>query len=115
MSGRETKIGTIPGAVTQAILFGRTVREARAAGRDPVAALIGVAKGFELFRGVVSKAEMSGVRGHTYWDVEIRGHGRYMGHTYRVWVKNENIIAWLDGQVDVLPPDLIWPARSEDG
>ena len=26
---------------------------------------------------------------------------------YKVFVKNENIISWLDGKPDVMPPDLI--------
>ena len=115
MTGRETKMGTIGGAVTQAILYGRTVREARAAGRDPVAALIAVAKGYKLFQGTVTKAEMSGLRGHTYWDAEIGGTGPYKGHTYKVWVKNENILAWLDGKPDVMPPDMICQLDPKTG
>lgn len=107
MTGREAKMGSIPGALTQAIALGRAAREAVERREDPIAALIRVAGGTLLFQGVVRKAEMSGLRGHTYWDVEIAGDGRFAGHTYKVWVKNENIFAWLDGQLDVMPPDLI--------
>lgn len=107
LTGREVKIGTIPDALTQAILFGRTVREAVERRQDPIAALLRVAGGTLLFQGAVRKAEMTGLRGHTYWDVEIAGEGRFSGHIYTVWVKNENLLAWLDGQVDVMPPDLI--------
>ena len=32
---------------------------------------------------------------------------RYAGHTYKVFVKNENIVSWLDGKPDVMSPDLI--------
>jgi uncharacterized protein len=58
---------------------------------------------------------MSGLRGHTYWDVEIRGSGPYQGHTYKVWVKNENILAWLDGKPDVMPPDMICQLDPKTG
>jgi DUF917 family protein len=115
LTGREVKTGTIPGALTQAILFGKTVREAAAAGQDPVAALAKVAGGVRLFQGVVTKAAMTGERGHSYWDVEIRGTGDYTRHTYKVWVKNENIASWLDGQVDVMPPDLICQLDPKTG
>lgn len=115
MTGREVKTGTIPGALTQAILFGRTVREAVERGRDPIAALISVSEGMLLFRGIVRKAEMSGLRGHTYCDVEIAGEGAFSGHVYKVWVKNENLIAWLDGSVDVMPPDLICNLNPKTG
>jgi DUF917 family protein len=107
MTGREVKMGSIPNALSQAITFGRTVREAVARREDPIAALIGVSGGTLLFQGEVRKAEMSGLRGHTYWDVEIAGEGKFSGHVYKVWVKNENLVAWLDGKVDVMPPDSI--------
>ncbi len=115
LTGREVKMGTIPGALTQAISFGRAVREAVERRQDPIAALLGVSGGMLLFQGTVRKAEMSGLRGHTYWDVEIAGDGAFSGHVYKVWVKNENIIAWLDGQVDVMPPDLICNLNPKTG
>lgn len=115
LTGRELKMGTIPGSLTQAIVFGKTVREAAARGEDPVAALVKVSNGFKLFQGTVTKADMTGLRGHTYWDVEIAGTGPYNNHVYKVWVKNENIISWLDGSVDVMPPDLICQLDPKTG
>src|SRR5437773_6624629 len=115
LTGREVKMGTIPGALTQAILFGKTAREAVARGEDPVAAIVKVSNGFKLFQGTVTKADMTGLRGHTYWDVEIAGTGPYTGHTYKVWVKNENIASWLDGKIDVMPPDSICQLDPKTG
>ena len=40
-------------------------------------------------------------------EVEIAGQGRYAGETYRIWLKNEHMISWRNGQVDVTVPDLI--------
>jgi hypothetical protein len=97
----------IKGAVSQAILFGRTVREAHARGDDPVSALVKVSNGYKLFQGVVTKAEVKGDRGFTWSDVELKGSGPYAGHTYKVFVKNENIVSWLDGKPDAMSPDLI--------
>jgi len=39
--------------------------------------------------------------------VEIRGTNEYAGHTYKLFLKNENIIAWLDGKPDAMLPDII--------
>jgi DUF917 family protein len=108
MSGRDLKRGgAIPGALSQAILLGRTAREAVAKGTDPVAALVQATKGFKLFQGTVSKVTGKGDRGFTWWDVELTGTGAYAGHTYRVWVKNENNVTWLDGAPDAMAPDFI--------
>jgi DUF917 family protein len=64
-------------------------------GADPVAALVRVTNGFQLFQGTVAKATGNGDRGFTWWDVELKGTGPFAGHTYRVWVKNENNLTWL--------------------
>jgi len=89
------------------MLFGKTAREAVEQGRDPVAALVQVTNGFMLFQGTVAKADMHGERGFNWWDVEISGTGTYARHTYKVYVKNENIVAWLDGVPDAMSPDTI--------
>lgn len=107
LSGVEARRGLIKGAVSQAILFGRTVREAHARGDDPVSALVKVSNGYKLFQGVVTKADLKGDRGFTWSDVELKGSGPYAGHTYKVFVKNENIVSWLDGKPDAMSPDLI--------
>lgn len=115
MTGSEVKRGVIRGSVSEAILFGRTVREAREQGKDPIAALVKVANGYRLFQGVVSKAEHKGERGFDWEDAELTGVNQYAGHVYKVFVKNENILAWLDGKPDVLPPDLIYNLDPKTG
>jgi hypothetical protein len=115
LSGRDVKRATITGAVSEAILFGRTVREAAEKGRDPIEALMAAADGFPLFRGRVSKAEQKGERGFTWWDVELSGTGVYVDHVYRIWVKNENMVTWLDGEPDAMAPDLVYNLDPETG
>ncbi len=116
ISGRDVKRYLIPGALSEAILFGKTVREAAAQGKDPVAALIGVCNGcVRVFHGIVRKAETKGERGHTYTDAELEGTKEYAGHTYRVWVKNENIVSWLDGKPDVMSPDYLYNLDAKTG
>ena len=107
MSGADLRRAVISGAFSQAILFGRTVREAREHGQDPIAALVRVSHGYELFRGQVAKSDIKGDRGFNWGDVELKGTGAFEGHTYKVFVKNENIVAWLDGKPDAMSPDFI--------
>jgi hypothetical protein len=115
MSGRDVKRATIHGQLSEAILFGKTVREASAQDRDPIQALLKVSNGYKLFQGKVTKAEEKGERGFTWHDVEMTGTGPYAGHTYRVWVKNENIVSWLDGKPDVMSPDLMYNLDPKTG
>jgi DUF917 family protein len=115
MSGKDARRAVIDGSVSQAILYGKTLREARAQKRDPVAALLAAAHGFKLFQGVVIEADMKGDRGFTWWDVEITGTKAYAGHRYRLYLKNENIVGWLDGVPDAMSPDLIVNLDPETG
>ncbi len=115
MSGAQLDRGVIPGNLSEAMLFGRTVREAREDGNDPVAALLGVSKGYRLFHGVVTKSDERGDRGFNWVDVEMEGIDDYAGHTYKIFVKNENIVSWLDGEVDAISPDYIYNVNPETG
>jgi len=115
MSAADVKRGVIKGALSQAIMFGKTAREAVAQGKDPVAALVKASNGYMLFQGTVTKSETKGDRGFTWSDVEITGNGKYTGHTYKVYVKNENIVAWLDGVPDAMSPDTIQDLDPKTG
>jgi DUF917 family protein len=107
MSGRDAKRGVIPGNLSQAILFGRTVREAREKGSDPIRELLKVSGGFWLFHGVVAKSAMKAERGFSWGDVELDGLEEFKGRRYKIFIKNENILSWLDGRPDCMSPDLL--------
>ncbi len=107
MSGKDAKRSVIKGSVSTAILYGKTLREARAQGTDPVAALLKVSSGVKLFRGTVVKADHKGDRGFDWWDVELKGTNDFAGHTYKLYLKNENVVSWFDGKPDATAPDLI--------
>lgn len=108
MSGKQIEQGVIPGNLSEALLYGKTVREARNAGEDPIDALVEVAGGYELFQGIVTRSDNRGDRGFNWVEAEFRGVDEFHGHTYRIYVKNENIVAWLDGEVDAISPDYIY-------
>ena len=115
LSATDLKRISIHGALTEAMLFGRTTREAVAQGKDPIDALLKISDGHKMFEGVVSSADQKGDRGFTWWDVQIQGTGVYKGHTYKVFVKNENMVSWLDGKPDVMSPDLIYNLDPKTG
>ena len=107
LTGAQIRRAIIPGAFSQAILFGRAVREAREGGRDPVAALVARSGGYKLFQGAVVRSDMKREGGFNWVDVEIKGTGEFAGHAYKVFVKNENLVTWFDGAPDAMAPDFI--------
>ena len=115
MSGDELDRGVLPGLLSEAELFGRTVREAREGGADPVAALVAVAGGYKLFEGVVSSVEERGERGFNWVIADFAGVDEFAGRTYRIYVKNENIVGWIDGVLDAMAPDYIYNLDPDTG
>ena len=105
----------IPGAVVWAERVGGALRETRAAGGDVPAAVAAAAGGVVRFRGRVTAAPWEERDGFTWGQTELAGEGADVGSAYRVWFKNENLLAWRDGAPDVTCPDLVCCLRAEDG
>ncbi len=45
----------------------------------------------------------------------IEGRAEFNGKTYRVWLKNENLVGWLDDVVHATIPDLICMIDTDTG
>jgi hypothetical protein len=45
----------------------------------------------------------------------VQGEGRHRGHELKVWLKNENLLSWLDNKPYVLTPDLICILDAKTG
>ena len=108
MNGKQIKYATLKNNLSDAIKFGRVTREAVETNSDPIDALLNASSGYKLFQGLVTKSDEKGDRGFNWIDVEISGTDDFSGKTYKVFVKNENIIGWLDGEIDAMSPDYIY-------
>jgi hypothetical protein len=105
----------VAGSLSRARRVGRAVREALAAGRDPIPALLEAGEGFRLFQGRVSGHQWKDEAGFLVGEVELAGLGRDQGSRYRIWFKNEHLMAWKDGAVSVTAPDLITLVETSTG
>lgn len=115
ISGRDVKRSLVPGALTQAILLGRTAREAVEQNKDPIHAILKIMHGYKMFHGVVTEDDTKGERGFTWSVVTLEGVGEDSGHAYKIWNKNENIVAWYDGKVDATAPDTLMDLDPKTG
>jgi hypothetical protein len=109
LSGRTVRESgaLIAGTITHAEALGRAVRSAKAGARSPLNALLEAGGGERMFEGRVIECSWKDEAGFLIGEVHLDGEGSFAGHRYRVHFKNENIIAWRDEAVSVLPPELI--------
>lgn len=109
----EMKKLVIPGSLSCAYSLGQTIRRAREANQDPVAAAVRFTDGWVLFKGTVTKRDWKSETGYQIGVTEVTGTGEYTGHSFRIWFKNEHHVTWLDGTPYVTSPDLISVVRSD--
>ena len=101
------KSAVIPGAISKALNIGRTYRETKALGKDVATEIAACGDGFVAFRGTVGDNDWKTENGFTIGNIAINGNGRFSGSSYKIWLKNENLVGWLDGEIHTTIPDLI--------
>jgi DUF917 family protein len=106
-TGKVVKKSVIPNSISYSLSVGKALRESLEKNEDPADNIVAAGGGKMLFRGKVSKHSFEDKDGFTFGETEIAGDGDYEGHVYKVWYKNEHIVSYLDGEIDVTVPDLI--------
>jgi hypothetical protein len=116
MRGADVKRIAIPGTLTRSLVIGRTIREARDSGRDPLAELVRrLPDMWILFRGRIVRRQWENRDGYMWGEHELEGLGSFGGRRLCLWFKNENHVSWLDGEPFVTGPDVIEIVDLETG
>jgi len=112
VKGKDLKSGIYSGSISLAMGAGRAVRTAK---KDPVSELIRFLNGKELFRGEVAHFVLDKKQGFNWGKMSLAGTQNYKGMSYQVWYKNEHLVAWKNGRVDITCPDSIMVVDAESG
>ncbi|MDR7556715.1 MAG: DUF917 domain-containing protein [Armatimonadota bacterium] len=115
MTGADLRRVAIPGTLSRALAVGRAIRTARDAGQDPLAAAAAALGAWVLFTGVVTAHPWESREGYMVGETLIEGRDASRGRHLRIWYKNENHAAWLDGRPVATSPDLIMVADAQTG
>lgn len=101
-------------SVSMAMEIGRSINEAKLKGLDPAYILAEKLNGFIVFEGFIDRCDLKVERGFLLGYTYIRGIGDFKNRVLKIFVKNENIMAWVDDEPIIMPPDLII-LMGEDG
>lgn len=105
----------IPGTITLAQNMGRAQREALAEGRDVASVVAQTGGGAVMFRGEISSCDWRTEDGFTLGSITVTGDEDYSNHTYRIALKNENLVGWQDDALHATIPDLICLMNTQTG
>ena len=111
----ELRGAIIPDTISKAMAFGRIYRQTQAAGEDVAAHIASAGGGRVVFRGRIDRCDWRTEAGFTLGSIDIAGSGDHSGDAYHVTLKNENMAAWLNGQVHATIPDLICLFDTQTG
>jgi len=114
---KEYEKGIAKGQITRCIRIGEAIRKAREKGADPVEAFQKATKAYKIFEGKVGSLELEGRGGFNWGNWYLEGEGEFKGKKLRIWVKNENLVSWLDDKPYAMCPDLICvvDAKTSEG
>jgi hypothetical protein len=118
MTGADVKRTAIPRTLTLAIRIGRCLREAKAAHRNPIEALLELlprtlySYGRVIFTGKIVDLVRETRNGFSLGRMRIAGTDRHVG-TMGIEIQNENLVARVDGRVRAIVPDLICVMDTE--
>jgi DUF917 family protein len=117
LQAQQVKDLVATNTLSAALEVGGAIREARERGEDPVAKAIKAVDGWPLFEGEITAMEVAdeeslafGVGTH-----RLKGLGRYEGHNFSIWYKNEYHVSWLDDQPFVTSPDAMIIVQRDTG
>ncbi len=114
LEAKKIQSCAIMNSVSKAIKLGEVLEKARVKKGDPVQATVNFLKGFRLIDGYVQDFNLTEKKGFLTGEVRLKGRCVWRGHSFLVWVKNENIIGRRDEKVVAMAPDLIC-VLDEDG
>lgn len=107
--GENLKTSLIPNTISYAEKIGAALKKTR-----DYKKVAEVGGGYILFKGEVVDSPWKDKGGFTVGEIYIEGTGEYNGSKYRVWYKNENLMAWRDNKIDIITPDLICILLEKD-
>ena len=112
MSGAVARESLVAGSLTRCIEIGQRIAVARERKTDPVAAVVDLLGGREIFDGKVVDVQRATTTGFARGRARIEGDG---DESLTLQFQNEHLVAEADGRVLATTPDLIMVLDGESG
>ncbi|CCB87585.1 MULTISPECIES: DUF917 domain-containing protein [Parachlamydia] len=111
MSADEAEKYTIPKSMSRALSIGKVHREAKAAGTDPLEAVLTLCKGFWIGSGKITDIDRAISKGFQKGNVVIQNKNDRM----EICFQNEYLLAKCNGKILATTPDIIMLMEQETG
>ncbi|MGQ9743461.1 MAG: DUF917 domain-containing protein [Candidatus Bathycorpusculaceae bacterium] len=111
LTSAQVRTSPIRLSLSKSIKIGKLLRTTI----EPIKAVLKETKGFKLFEGVVDDVKQKTEAGFTFVDIKIKGAHEHAGNIFEFKAKNEVLIAYKNGKLAAIAPDIITPVHPETG
>jgi hypothetical protein len=111
LTGSQVKTSPILNTLSKSIRIGTLLRKAV----DPIGAVLKETQGFKLFEGKVSHVKRETKEGFTWTTATLNGVHENKGSKSTFKAKNEILVAYKDGKLSAVAPDIITAVHPETG
>ena len=111
LTGAQVKTSPIQLSLLMCMRIGKLLRTSV----EPIKAILKETNGFKLLEGVVERAERKTEGGFTFIEMKLCGTREYEGIRFEFKAKNEVLVAYKDGKLATIAPDIITPVHPETG
>ncbi|HDK27092.1 MAG TPA: DUF917 domain-containing protein [Candidatus Atribacteria bacterium] len=115
MSGRQLKNSVIPNTISKAIKIGKSLINARNNSEDPIDVFRKIVSGINIFHGKVIEINEEESEGFYFTKVKLIGLEKDINNSCEIVIKNETMICWKNGELQVVFPDLLCMLEPKTG
>jgi DUF917 family protein len=111
LTGSQVKTSPIQLSLSKSMRIGKLLKKTV----EPMKAILKEIGGFKLFEGVAACVKRETKAGFTFVDVKLRGSREYAESEFEFKAKNEVLVAYKNGKLAAIAPDIITPVHPETG
>jgi hypothetical protein len=111
---KDLKHTLLKNTITMCLEIGQVARKAQEENRIYAYDVADKFNGKIIFEGIVKSSDWEDRDGFTFSNLVVDGVNNYKGDEFKLWIQNENIISWKNGEYYVTVPDSINIVRNKE-
>lgn len=111
LTGAQVRTSPVQLSLSKSMNVGKLLRQSA----KPIEAVLKETGGFRLFEGSVEEVEQKTEGGFTFVTIRLHGKHKHAGSALELKAKNEILVAYKDGKLAAIAPDIITPVNPETG
>jgi DUF917 family protein len=111
LTGAQVRTSPVQLSLSKSMNVGKLLRQSE----KPIEAVLKETGGLRLFEGSVKEVDQKTEGGFTFVTIKLHGKHKHAGSTLELKAKNEILVAYKEGKLAAIAPDIITPVDPKTG